>query len=184
MASETLSLFPSPVCSIPPKSCLRQAEDVHMRRNTPSPVLSSKPYPSGKLRGLALQLTPRVSKSTSGQSPESDARPSFSSPASTRSLDNSMMSASPQLEAAQAAAGTRRRPAVAIRKVSIDTTSSETRSNLSGPTLVRSNSGSSAQQKNRVATHQVGVSRIRSKSATVAAAILPDRKPLSTEFRA
>ncbi|KAH0370156.1 hypothetical protein KCU65_g2904, partial [Aureobasidium melanogenum] len=144
MASERLSLFPSPVCSIPPKSCLRQAEDVHLRRNTPSPVLSSKPYPSGKLRGLALQFTPQVSKPTSVASIESDARPSFSSPTSTRSPDSSMSSSSPQSEAA---ASTRRRPAVAIRKISIDTTSSETRSDFSGPTLVRSNSGSSAQPK-------------------------------------
>ncbi|KAG9888513.1 hypothetical protein KCU98_g16756, partial [Aureobasidium melanogenum] len=144
MASDTLSLFPSPVCSIPPKSCLRQAEDVHMRRNTPSPVLSSKAYPSGKLRGLALQFTPQVSKPTSVQSPESDARPSFSSPASTRSPDSSMLSSSPKSEAA---ASTRRRPAVAIRKISVDTTSSDTRSDFSGPTLVRSNSDSSAQPK-------------------------------------
>ncbi|KAH0274027.1 N-acetylated-alpha-linked acidic dipeptidase 2, partial [Aureobasidium melanogenum] len=144
MASETLSLFPSPVCSIPPKSCLRQAEDVHMRRNTPSPVLSSKPYPSGKFRGLALQFTPQVSKPTSVQSPESDARPSLSSPASTRSPDGSMLSSSAKSEGA---AGTTRRAAVTIRKISVDTTSSDTRSDFSGPTLVRSNSGSSAQPK-------------------------------------
>ncbi|KAI4718038.1 hypothetical protein E4T48_05777 [Aureobasidium sp. EXF-10727] len=135
MASETLSLFPSPVCSIPPKSCLRQAEDIHMRRNTPSPVLSSKPYPSGKLRGLALQLTPQVSKASTVQSPESITRPSLSSPVSSRFQDG------------KAAASTRRSPAVAIRKISIDTTSSDTRSDFSGPTLVRSNSDSSALPK-------------------------------------
>ncbi|CAD0114335.1 unnamed protein product [Aureobasidium uvarum] len=145
MASETLSLFPSPVCSIPPKSCLRQAEDIHMRRNTPSPVLSSKPYPSGKLRGLALQFTPQVYKPSSVQSLESVATPSFSSPASSRSPeDTSMLSSSPPSEIA---ASTRRRPAVAIRKISIDTTSSDTRSDFSGPTLVRSNSCSSAQPR-------------------------------------
>jgi hypothetical protein len=142
MASETLSLFPSPVCSMPPKSCLRQAEVVHTRQNTPSPVLNSKPYPSGKLRGLALQLTPQVSKSTSVQSPAPEARPAFSSPISTRSTDHSMSSSSPQ-----SATGTRKRPAVAIRKTSIDTTSSDTRSDFSGPTLIRSDSGSSAKPK-------------------------------------
>ncbi|KAI4729558.1 hypothetical protein E4T49_02594 [Aureobasidium sp. EXF-10728] len=144
MASETLSLFPSPVCSIPPKSCLRQAEDIHMRRNTPSPVLSSKPYPSGKLRGLALQLTPQISKASSVQSPESIGKSSLSSPVSSRFQEGSMLSSSPQSEAA---ASTRRSPAVAIRKISIDTTSSDTRSDFSGPTLVRSNSDSSALPK-------------------------------------
>ncbi|KAH0325458.1 hypothetical protein KCU74_g7475, partial [Aureobasidium melanogenum] len=144
MASETLSLFPSPVCLIPPKSCLRQAEDVHTRRNTPSPVLGSKLYPSGKLRGLALQVTPQVSKPTSAQSPESDTRPSFSSLSSNCSPDRSMLSSSLQSETA---ASTGRRPAVAFRKISIDSNSSETRSDFSGPTLVRTNSGSSAQPK-------------------------------------
>ncbi|KAI4849691.1 hypothetical protein E4T44_01670 [Aureobasidium sp. EXF-8845] len=112
---------------------------VHTRQYTPSPVLNSKPYPSGKVRGLALQLTPQVSKSMSVQSSASEIRPSL---VSTRSPDHSMLSSSPQ-----SATGTRRRPAVAIRKTSIDTTSSDTRSDFSGPTLVRSDSGSSAKPK-------------------------------------
>ncbi|THW11112.1 hypothetical protein D6D25_07519 [Aureobasidium pullulans] len=144
MASETLSLFPSPVCSIPPKSCLRQAEEIHARRNTPSPVLTSKPYPAGKLRGLALQLTPQVNKSASVQSPDSNPRPSFSSPVSALSTENSLKDSFPL---SVTPASSKKRPAVAIRKMSIDTTSSDTRSDFSGPTLVRSNSGSSAQPK-------------------------------------
>lgn len=144
MASETLSLFPSPVSSIPPKSCLRQTEEIHARRNTPSPTLSSKPYPSG-LRGLALQLTPQSGKHATNESPNVTTRPSpFTSPVSTRSPDGSVLSNSLP---SGIASMHKKRPAVAVRKISLETTTSATRSDFSGPTLVRSNSGSSVQPK-------------------------------------
>ncbi|KAI5251005.1 glutamate carboxypeptidase 2 [Aureobasidium subglaciale] len=144
MTSETLSLFPSPVCSIPPKSCLRQAEDVHARRNTPSPVVSSKLFTSGKLRGLAVQLTSEVDKPVTAQSSGAAAKPSFSSHVSSSSSDHRVMDTGRSPEATRV---TKKKPAVAIRKISIDTTSSETLSNFSGSTLARSNSTASAEPK-------------------------------------
>ncbi|KEQ92860.1 hypothetical protein AUEXF2481DRAFT_42545 [Aureobasidium subglaciale EXF-2481] len=142
MTSETLSLFPSPVCSIPPKSCLRQAEDVHARRNTPSPVVSSKLFTSGKLRGLAVQLTSEVDKPVTAQSSGATAKPSFSSHVSSSSSDHRVMDTGRSREATRV---TKKKPAVAIRKISIDTTSSETLSNFPGSTLARSNSTASAE---------------------------------------